>query len=154
MTWLASAQALLAAGAGAALSTPLARQVIAPGSGFARDCRMLAVYPELVEAVPLPAGDLPGFGCAVVPALVLHAVFVADCVPTPSDDGSPPPAADVTAWTEAFIADTEAVWNAVADAALGGTLGDCSSVTIQQARVVGPSGGVAQFDVPVRLLSL
>ena len=81
-------------------------------------------------------------------------IFVADCVPAPSDSGDPPPAADVTAWTSSFVADCEALWNSVADAALGGVLGDCSDVSIQQARVTGPLGGVAQMDVPVRLLSL
>jgi hypothetical protein len=124
VAWLDSANTLLAAANGAALSSPVARSFVAPGSIFARDCRLLAVHPSFVDAVPFPPGDLPGQGCSVVPALVLTLTFLADCYPTANDAGNPPPPADVTAWTLDFLADIESIWNEVADAALGGTLGD------------------------------
>lgn len=155
MTWKAKAQALLSAAEAATLSSPVARSVIAPGPDFARDCRMLAVYLDQqnsVTATASPTSGLPGSGCAVIPTVRLTLAFVADCVPAPGDSGQPPAAAAVTAWTEAFLDDAEVIWNAVADAALDGTLGDCDDVTIEAADTRGPLGQVAQFIIPVSVL--
>lgn len=154
MTWLASAEALLAAANTATLTAEVARSFVAPGGAFARDCRLLAVHLESIDASPLPLGELPGGNCSFVPALNLMLTFVADCYPVANDQGKPPPADDVTAWTEDFLADTEAIWNAVADAALDGSLGECSGVTINPSTLSGPGGGAAQLQIPVRLLSL
>ena len=152
MTWLGSATDLLDTAAAATLTSPPARVFIAPGGIFARDCRLLAVYADRVTAAPLGVSDLPGQGCALVPVLGLNLVFVADCVPAPSDNGKPPPAAAVQAWTEDFLSDCEAIWEAVADAVLAGLLGDCDSVSVDEATITGPLGGVAEFVIPIRVL--
>jgi hypothetical protein len=115
---------------------------------------MLAVYLERIEAAPLGGGELPGQGCVVVAAPVLRLVYVADCVPPPKDDGKPPKAEMIDAWTSTFLADCEAIWNAVADAILGGILGDCSGAEIRPGEMSGPGGGVAEMSIPVRLLSV
>lgn len=153
MTWAASAAQLLAAAEGATLSHPVVRSGLVPGPGFARDCRQLAVFLESQRSVSArPVSDLPQMSCAVVPAIRLGLAFVADCVPAPADDGAPPPAAEVESWTEDFLADAEAIWEAVADAKLAGTLGQgCDSVQIEDAQIRGPEGGVAQFIIFVSL---
>ena len=152
MTWLDSAQDLLGIATGVTLTTPPARTFIAPGGIFARDCRLLAVYADRVTAAPLGTSDLPGQGCALVPVLGLNLVFVADCVPAPSDSGKAPSAVAVQAWTEDFLNDCEALWEAVADAVLAGLLGDCDSVQVDEGTIAGPQGGVAEFVIPIRVL--
>lgn len=153
MLWSAAAAALLDAAAGAKLSAPPARVVVAPGPGFARDCRMLAVVFEGAEAVTagLP-GLLGGAGCAVIPVATFRVFLIADCVPAANDKGRPPPADAVTAWTSTFLADAEAVWFAVLDASFP-VLGPDAEVTTGAGSVVGPGGGVAQFSFPVRVSS-
>jgi len=152
MTWLGSAQDLLDVASAVTLSTPPARVFIAPGGIFARDCRLLAVYADRVLAAPLGTSDLPGQGCAVVPVLGLNLTFTADCVPAPSDSGKAPAASAVQAWTEDFLNDCEALWNAVADAVLAGVLGECDSISVDEATIAGPQGGVAEFVIPIRVL--
>lgn len=154
MTWLSSAATLLSSAETASLSAPVARSFVAPGGNFARDCRLLAVHLETVDSAPIASGDVPGFGCSFVPVLSLVVTFVADCYPVANDQGRPPPPASVTAWTEDFLADVESIWNEIADAALDGILGECSSVSIGQAELEGPDGGSAQLQIPVRLLSI
>jgi hypothetical protein len=145
---------MLAAANGATLSSPVARSVVAPGPGVARDCRMLAVWLDSIEALPGSPGEFPGGGCALLPVINLRLLFVADCVPTPSDQGKPPPAADVTAWSLDYLADVEAVWDALADAAAAGTFGECSTVSVQQSTQSGPLGGTASTIIPVRIAPL
>ena len=152
MTWIGAAQDLLDTATAVTLTTPPARTFVAPGGIFARDCRLLAVYADRVVASPLGLSDLPGQGCAVAPVLGLNLVFVADCVPAPSDSGQAPPATAVQAWTEDFLTDSEALWNAVADAVLAGILGECDSVSVDEATFAGPLGGVAEFSIPIRVL--
>jgi hypothetical protein len=155
MTWRSSAQALLDAAEAAALSAPLKRVVLAPGPSFARDCRMIAVYLETVVAVAIGATDeLPRSGCALVPVVNLRLVFADDCVPVPGDSGTPPTPEAISTWSGAFLDDAESIWNAVADAAAAGSLGDCSGVTIGQLTPTGPSGRMATVQIPVRLLSI
>lgn len=156
MTWRSSAQALLDAAAGAPLTAPLARSYLAPGPSFARDCRQIVVHPD-----PLDVGTveglavLPVMSCAAVPILALRVVFHADCWPVPGDGGTLPEPADLSAWTDAFLEDTESIWGAVADAAEAGSLGsDCGSVQLLQSTYSGPLGAGATFQLPVRLLSI
>lgn len=150
MTWLASAEELLAAANTATLSAPVARSFLSPGGAFARDCRLLAVYPGPVTTAPLPIGDFPsGMPCVVVPVLTLTVVFLADCYPAANDHGKPPTPAAVTAWTTDFLTDAEAIWNAVSDAAPA--LADCNSVAVDPAQFTGPGGGAAQLLIPLRL---
>lgn len=154
MTWLDSAQALLDVANTPTLSSPVARSFIAPGSVFARDCRLLAVYLDTITAAPLSDAGLPGQGCIVIAQLTFGLVFVADCVPTANDHGAPPAATAVQAWTEDFLADLEAIWGELADAVLSGELGDCDNISIDPAVIEGPSGGIAQVTIPVRVLVL
>lgn len=156
MTWRSSAQALLDAAAGASLTTPLAVSYLAPGPSFARDCRQIVVHPD-----PLDVGTVEGLStfpvmsCVAVPILALRVVFHADCWPVPGDNGVLPSAADRTAWTDAFLEDTESIWGAVADAAESGALGsECGSVQLLQSLYSGPLGAGATFQLPVRLLSI
>lgn len=156
MGWADDAAALLAAAAAVELSSPVAREVVAPGPGVARDCRMLAVWLDSIESVTASAalGDLPGGGCALVPVVNLRLLFVADCVPAPNDQGTPPPAADVTSWSLDYLADVELIWNAVADLVDNGGLGGCDSVTVGQSQQLGPIGKTASTIIPVRIATL
>lgn len=155
VTWRSTAQALLDAATGASLTAPLARSLLAGGSIFARDCRQIVVYLESIGTAPIPTGELPGGqSCAVVPSLNLVVAFHADCYPAADDRGKPPPPADVTAWVVEFVEDVEAIWNAVADAAFAGSLGECSGVTIGLSEISGPQGGGAELTIPVAILPL
>lgn len=167
-TWLAAAQALITVADGAAvtnpedpegptvpLSTLVARSFIAPGPDFAHDCSLLAVHVEALDALPVASdADLgPQFGCVLVPSILLHLTYADDCVPVPSNDGKPPTPEAVEAWSSAFLDRCVVLWQAVADAVLGGSLdvGGCHDASIGQATFTGPAGGMAAMVVPVRV---
>lgn len=148
-TWDTYAEALRAAVDAAPLSTPLSRSVVAPGPDFARDCRMVGVYLERPATLPLP-GAFAGGVCYSIPQLTFQVVFVADCVPMPGDDGSPPLPATVTAWSTAFLRDCGAVYEALAAAVEA--LGACDSASIGDGVPTGPTGGTATMRWPATFL--
>lgn len=112
---------------------------------------MVAVWLDSIDPVQAGFGELPGGACTLLPVTNLRVLFVADCVPTPSDGGAPPSAQAVTDWTTDYLADVQAVWNAVADAAASGELGECSSVSVGSTQQTGPLGGIASTIIPVRI---
>lgn len=129
------------------------RKFIAPGPDFAHDCRLIAVYLEAPDAVPLQR-EFAG-SCASVPQIVFRVVFAADCVPAVDDNGNPPPADDVTAWSTAFLADVSLIHHALVIAGGDDQLGcDCSNVSIGRGQVRGPSGGMASVSIPVTITDL
>ena len=145
-TWGQIAQELLDAATGAGVA--VAREFIAPGPNFARDCRLIAVVMIRPSVVPLQR-EYAG-ACAVVPQHTFQVVFGADCVPPVRDDGSPPPAADVTAWSKAFLDDAGKIHDALLDAATSGAIaGSCEGVSIGQGEMRGPLSGFASMVIPV-----
>lgn len=138
----------------AALSTGVTveRSFIAPGPGFARDCRLVAVYLQRPTVVPLQR-EWAGGSCAIVPQLTFSVVFVADCVPTFDDDtGAPPDPADLTVWSSAFLADCEKVHDGITDGAATGAFGTaCDGISVGQGDMRGPLGETASMVVPVTL---
>src|SRR5690606_903725 len=88
------------------------RSYIAPGPDFARDCRAIVVHLDLLPIVPLPGSEFAG-GCAFVAQPEWKVTFVADCVPAVDDQGRPPTAAAITAWSSAFLADVGAIHEAL-----------------------------------------
>lgn len=145
MEWEDIAQTLLDA---ASAPVSVGRKVIAPGPDFARDCRMVAVHLEQPLTRPV-AGDLGKISCATVPVLVWRVTFVADCVPGPKDDGGPPAPQDITDWSKTFLADSQAIYDALADVCGSGDIGDCKTVTLGDGTPTGPSGGIATMSWPV-----
>jgi hypothetical protein len=150
-SWPGYAETLRAAVDAATLSAPLKRSVVAPGPDFARDCRMVAVVLTRPQTVPLQR-EFAGGVCYAVPQLTFDVVFVADCVPVPGSDGSPPSPAAVTAWSVAFLGDVQSIYTALVTAALSGDLGDCDSVTIGEGTPTGPTGQIATMRFPVTVL--
>ncbi len=138
---------------GVTLGDLVARQFIAPGPEFARDCSLLAVHVDSIEAVGLAAAetDLGMAGCVIVPAINLVVTLALDCVPTVSGNPpKPPPADDVTVWSLDFYDKATALWQALGDLAISGLEG-CGDVSVGQAVTAGPQGGMAQVQVPVRV---
>lgn len=127
------------------------RSFIAPGPGFARDCRLVAVYLQRPVVVPLQR-EWAGGSCAIVPQLTFHVVFVADCVPASDDDGAPPAPADLTAWSSAFLADCQNVHDGITDGASTGSFGTaCDGISVGQGEMRGPMGETASMIVPITL---
>lgn len=135
------------------------RSYIAPGPDFARDCRAIVVHLDLLPIVPLPGSEFAG-GCAFVAQPEWKVTFVADCVPAVDDQGRPPTAAAITAWSSAFLADVGAIHEALSALVAGETgapwAGDCSSVQLGQGAPTGqsPYGGAATFSWPLSVLDL
>lgn len=126
----------------------VAREFVAPGPHFARDCRLIAVVMLRPTVVPLQR-EYAG-ACAVIPQHVFQVVFNADCVPTQDDAGEPPSPADVTSWSLAFLRDAGLVYDAVMGAAESGAIsGSCDSVSIGQGEMRGPSGTQASLVFPL-----
>lgn len=136
------------------------RSYIAPGPDFARDCRAIVVHLGLLPIVPLPGSEFAGSMCATVRQPQWQVTFVADCVPSVDDQGRPPTAAAITAWSTAFLADVDALQRALEALAAGDTdprlADDCSSVQLGQGAPTGqsPYGGVATFSWPLSVLDL
>lgn len=149
MSWADSAQAIMDAmeASGVAVS----RKVIGPGSGIGRRCSQFTVVPAIPTTLPFPRGTLPGShggACATIASLTFSAIYTADCFPTPGEQGVQYADEDMTARTLNYLADCEAVWNALVDAA--GTFGeDCDSVTIGQGVFAGPAAGLASMTIPI-----
>lgn len=166
-TWTAAADALLTAAEGAqvppalppddtplvALSSTVDRTFVAPGPDYATDCALLAVH--LDRILPLPVAldsDLgPQFGCIIVPTVRLVLRYRGKCVPVPGPGGKPPPAEDVEAWSTLSMERSMLLWQAIADAVLGGALdvGGCHDASMGEADAYGPSGGMAGITIPV-----
>lgn len=147
-TWDQVAQQLLDAAHASGVTVD--REFIAPGPNFARDCRLLAV--AFLRPAVVPVQREWAGSCAVVPQHVFQVVFAADCVPAQDDDGNPPTAAEVTAWSTAFLADCTRVFDALTDAATLGTIaGGCENVSIGQGEMRGPGGGMSSMVVPVTI---
>lgn len=146
MTWDTVAHRILIAATSAGV--PVAREFVAPGPQFARDCRLIAVCMIRPAVVPLQR-EYAG-ACAVVPQHTFQVVFAADCVPTQDDDGKPPPAADVTMWSLAFLRDAGLIYDAVLEAAVNGDIsGSCESVSVGQGEMRGPQGSMASLVFPL-----
>lgn len=149
MSWADSAQAIL--DAMDASGVTVSRKVIGPGPSIGRRCSQFTVMPATPATLPFPRSPLPGGhggGCATVAALTFSAVYTADCFPQPTDQGGQYPDDEMTARTLQFLADCEAVWNALVDAAATFGAG-CDSVTLGQGVFSGPSGGLANMTVPI-----
>lgn len=168
-TWMDAAQAVLAA-ASATVVTPadpdaeppvlevqlgavVAREFVAPGPDFARDCSLLAVHVGSLQPVQLAGADadLGMLGCVIVPAVQLVVTLALDCVPAPSDSGKPPPVAAVTAWSVDFYDKASALWQHLADVVTAGGLEGCDDTSLGTAFTAGPQGGMAQVQIPVRV---
>lgn len=146
--WGDFAAGLLEAAVGSGVA--VAREFVAPGPVFARDCRSIVVYGSSFGVRPFQRGDFTGT-CAVVPQLQLTVVFVADCVPT-VDDGARPPKlptpAEITAWSTEFLNDAALIFAAVLGWAPDS---DCSRITVGDGIPQGPLGGVAEVRWPVTI---
>lgn len=124
------------------------RQFIAPGPSFARDCRLIAVVFLRPNVRPL-SREWPA-ACALIPTHDFQVVFAADCVPAPDDNGNPPAASAVTAWSTAFLSDCTKIFDAVMGAALDGVIaGGCDNVQISPGEMRGPSGFMASMVIPL-----
>lgn len=149
MSWADSAQAIL--DAMEASGVEVSRKVIGPGSLIGRKCSQFSVLAGSPGTLPFQRGTLPGGhggACATVAAVTFSAIYTADCFPPPGDQGEQYPDTEMTTRTLQFLADCEAVWNALVDAAA--TFGEgCESVSIGQGQFAGPSGGLASMTVPI-----
>ena len=88
--------------------------------------------------------------CAGVSVWRYTVRFVADCVPAFDDQGAPPPAADITAWTVAYMADVQRVNDALFGTDLSALGYDCSNLLIGEGTPGGPDGQVAWTDWAVQ----
>jgi len=152
MTWDEIARKLLAGTV--ASGVVVDRAVVAPGSGFARDCRMFAVHLEQVQTVPAALDEFARAAqvCAWATQLVFVVTFVADCLPTFDDAGNPPAAAAVTDWSTRFLADAGRVQAALTNLVDTGDLGPPCDVQLGNGTPTGPLGGVAEIAFPVTIL--
>lgn len=142
--WEARAQAILDVARGAALSAPVKRASVYPGPDYRRDCRLIGVH--LAQPITVPGGGFgTNTGCATMVELPFVVNFTADCYPAAKDNGDAPDPDLVTAWSTAFYADAEAIYNAVADGLAQGLFGDCSGARLTTGEVTGPTGGTANF---------
>jgi hypothetical protein len=146
------AEALLTAGLAGA--PDVTRAYKAGGPQAAKVCEQLIVYPAPVTVEgPGAQGNVPALGCAAVakPAIIL--AYTKDCYPMVDQPagGQPqlPDPAAVDLWTDAYLTTCWAILDAVLDAHLAGTLGDCSSVTVGPVVWTGPTGGTCTMAIPV-----
>lgn len=154
MTFLSVAQSVLQV-AQAALPA-VTRTYLAGGPGVAKVCTQLVVYPSASSTQAAgPAGiNQPSISgnCAVVAVPQVTVAYSKDCYPL-AEDGRPPrlpDPADVTAWTQAYLSDCWALYDALLEAKYTGALGEpCDVVTVGQALHSGPTGGVCTMQVPV-----
>lgn len=120
------------------------------------DCDSLAVYVGAIRATQ-PNKNV----CAVTPLATLHVVrFV--CVPTMEEDGSAPPAADLTESALDLADDADSIFygavNAWAAGTLfpdgqGGGLVSCSEIDFGDGiAVLEPQGGIGGWDLTIRVL--
>jgi hypothetical protein len=148
-------QALLDVATGAV--PDVERTYLAPGPQWAKDCRSIVVHPVAMRTVTPRATDvgrLPGGECMRVPTPLLGVTFVDDCYPTPTESGATvklPTADEITAWTERYMADVEAIYRALLDAATDGTFGDCAGVSLDDGTFVGPQGAAAWVTFGLRV---
>jgi len=161
-TWVDAATALITAAEGTevpalegsgttTIGAIVSRSFLAPGPDFATDCSLLAVHVERISGLPVGSDSALGpDSCVLVPALRLVLTYAQDCAPAPTQKGKPPTPAEVEAWTVAWYEQTNALWQAVADAVLGGPVGqECLDATIGDGVTSGPEGLVVWFRIPV-----
>jgi hypothetical protein len=146
--WDTLATDLLAAAEGSGVV--VARSFVAPSSNYAKRCRLLAVHSTGTREIPAP-GDF-GMPCATITRLGFVVTFVADCYPGPLENGDPAPAADVTAWTVAWLADSEAVHSSLLSDWWSDDSIDCDAVSVGDGETFGPTGGHARMSWPVGVL--
>lgn len=137
----------------AAEAVVVERAEVKPGPDFARDCRLIAVYLEQAQVVPLGDSEFARAACAWATQPVYRVVFFADCLPGSDDDGNPPDPAAVTAWSAAFLADAQTIHDALAELADSGDLAPACDVQIGTATSSGPLGGGAEISYPVTVLA-
>lgn len=138
-TPLDAAQSVLAALGDAADAEPaleVGRRVIAPGPDFARDCGMLAVHLGFGGDKRLDTSGRFPVECFGQSEVVVWAHYVSDCVPVSDDSGTPPPADDITDYSETFYAN---VWRFHA-ALLTWRAESGGDATVEQFEIRGPGG--------------
>lgn len=154
------AAALLDAAAVQSGVTGLARALLAAGPLSAKDCRQVVVWSNGIRQQNSPTDanltvGLYGGCCAGVSVQSYTVRFLADCYPAFDDQGAPAPVDTVTAWTAAFMADTERINAALLGTDLSGLPSapftyDCSNLLVGDAVVAGPDGGAAWVDWQVQ----
>lgn len=132
----------------------VAREVIAPGPLMANDCRLVAVWLASPRQVAGPGAPAAGVGltagcCATITVFDYMVRFVADCVPAPRNNGTPPPADEVTAWSRAYQADVQRINDALFETNLAPLGYSCSNLQVGSGIPNGPEGGTAWVDWPV-----
>lgn len=131
------------------------REIIAAGPTWAPDCRMIVVHLSPVRVIdPSPRrARVPSLGmCAWVPQVDVITTFVDDCVPASEDGLTPPTAEEITAHATQYLADAEAIWDALSVFTETGIAGlDCENVRILESEHLGPLGRVVQTRIPLQV---
>lgn len=123
----------------------VARYHLAGGPDLALTCHMVAVYPA-----PFSTGQIAN--CAFQPVPAVMVVYAKDCYPLADPERQPalPAVADLDAWTAAYLADVEALWDGLIQAVMDGQFGgSCAGVTVQPGNFAGPRGGVCSVRFPI-----
>jgi hypothetical protein len=139
-TALTAAQAALPA---------VGRYLLAGGPELALVCHQVAVYPGPVQVQRL------GQDCAFVTNPQVVVAYSKDCYPMVKTDPAVqlPPPAEVTTWTEAYMADVAALYDGLLDAVMSGDFGGtCTGVRLEAANYSGPRGGVCSVRIPLTIL--
>jgi len=127
------------------------RYLLAGGPELALVCHQVAVYPGVAQVQRL-GGD-----CSFVTNPQVVVVYSKDCYPMVNADTAAavqlPAPAEVTTWTEAYMADVAALYDALLQAILDGDFGgDCTGVRPEAANFSGPRGGVCSVRIPLTIL--
>lgn len=147
--WDTIADDLLTAATGAGVSVD--RSFVAAGPSFAHTCRMIVVHLADTREVGLGESDFGPY--ASVTRLGYVVTFVADCMPTITDTGDAPPAAEITAAAMGLLADAEQIHDALLAPAFSAGAGiTCQNVTVGVGEPFGPSGGKAGMRWPVAVV--
>lgn len=148
-TWDEAAGVILDAAAASGVTVD--RTFVAPGPRFAHDASLLAVHLSANGDVGEPAGASPlgpAWDAPAVPTCTFIVTYVECCVPTPSGKAPnrlAPPAGAIDAFSRAFLANCQAVYDAVANTV------DRSCYDVGTGSPRGPSGGQAVYAFPVRV---
>jgi hypothetical protein len=126
-----------------------AHQAVLFGHQPALDCELLAVCATHVEARPPPMQR-----CTVV-ARVRMSVWIARCYPVMQDDGTPPTRAAEMEASMLLATDLGTIWNHLVGTWADGRIFqrfegiNCEAVTWGLTSAVGPSGGLAAYQIPL-----